>query len=445
MGVQLPIIDLRRLVHGYPKLSAPSWPAPSAGYEFLRGVGVARDRPRGAPISTFGEKTYVNALGRLLKPVVVDGKFQRPPQTVYARIFGTDIGYRLDIGSTVTSHAPQLAGSIARRILETQYLLGKNGKYPLHSYAQPLGEKLMQQTTPHGAVWSGETRLPVNEVTTSKRRLIRAGCPLVLIEKWMQDVEIGLAVEAVNIGGKRIPVWELTLDTERRELSRNLRATVWRLHFEHEVLETVLNWLKQANQSEIVMERVLGYLDAATRMLVRESFGGYDQPSLLAVAYRVQGFDASSFSERLQYLGDEARGISRRLDLMIERTASRAAGLWRTEVSVFVNPKKVTLMGDRIKAKNSTIVNRSKNVTTAQESSVLSSPQFLSELDKALSHSEIQSHPLARETADALRAEVAGSKRIEIAQRLWSKLKEVSPVISTLLAAASLVNSVLGG
>lgn len=450
VGVQLPVVDLRCLVAGYVKLPAPSWPSPYAGVEFMRGIGMARDRPRGAPITALGENTFINAQGKLFR--LAPKREQKRPgfRTAYARLFGTEMGYRLDLGLIAGRHERSSMQTFAAKILKEKAFLGKQNAYPLHQYGFPLATRLTQQSTPHHSVYKTEAPVTMGRSAARDRMLVHAGRPLLMIENWGEGVAIGLEGQSTYLGSKLIPVWELSLDKERPELSRNLRATIWRLHFEHEVLMTVLTQLRSPQPIEFDKERLLEYLDGTTRILVRQSYAGYDQPSLLAVANRIGGFDSSMLSQSLEYLRSESQGISRRLDLIIERTSNRAATLWGTDVPVVVqNAKKVEfILGDRITAKNnqnSPIVNRSRQTTMGFNTDNLSSPDFIEELEEFLSADEIRNHPTANEIAVALEKEVKGPKRPEVARALWTNLKSSSPVISAILAAASLVNAVLGG
>ena len=98
LGIQFPMVDLRPLIEGVERLSAPTWPSPAIGQEFIRSCGVVRARPKGQPLSVLGEAGFVSVNGMLPAEKKAPPGAPRTSRLLYARIYGTEVGYRFDVG-----------------------------------------------------------------------------------------------------------------------------------------------------------------------------------------------------------------------------------------------------------------------------------------------------------------------------------------------------------
>jgi hypothetical protein len=153
----------------------------------------------------------------------------------------------------------------------------------------------------------------------------------------------------------------------------------------------------------------------------------------------IGGFDSSALLSSLEYLREEANGTARRIDIILERSALAEAQL------IQYIEKVENVVGDKISISNSSnanIVNRSTDTQIAQTG--LASKELLDELKSLTSKPEIKEDENARQALEDLIEEVEGPKRFDVAKKLWERLKNASPVMGVVLAAASLAAKLFG-
>lgn len=443
VGVQIPIVDIRPLCSVMPRLEFPSWPTPAIGCEFVRSTGLVTARPRGAPLLPIsGEASFVNALGSLFKPLGIDTENADRNRHLYGRLFGAEIGYRIDIGVRTPVHKGDTLKSVGLRVMREKYEVPRRKECrELFQLGPLVSRELCRRTTPHSAI---EQSLDFfgdpTKATAFQRRAVHALSPLVVVERWSRDQTIRFSATTLWADHNRhANLWELQLDSSRRTESRQLRAAVWRIHFETEILSRILALRNAKTSIPFDDELLYAYLDRATRTLVKRSYAGYDQHSIIAIASMIGGFDSSALLSSLEYLREEANGTARRIDIILERSALAEAQL------IQYIEKVENVVGDKISISNSSnanIVNRSTDTQIAQTG--LASKELLDELKSLTSKPEIKEDENARQALEDLIEEVEGPKRFDVAKKLWERLKNASPVMGVVLAAASLAAKLFG-
>ncbi|NCT90495.1 hypothetical protein GXB85_05990 [Cellulomonas sp. APG4] len=128
---------------------------------------------------------------------------------------------------------------------------------------------------------------------------------------------------------------------------RNVRGAVWRLHADLELLREVgRHW----NSDPEILDRgaLRDLLEDVSRRLVATHRGGVDQPALLAIVESVRGFDRTELYDLAISVGRRSRGLARRLELILERSAAaRIESVTLGTGSVFAGGDVV--MGDKNK------------------------------------------------------------------------------------------------
>ncbi|MEV8241437.1 hypothetical protein AB0O90_14430 [Microbacterium testaceum] len=268
------------------------------------------------------------------------------------------------------------------------------------------------------------------------------------MERHLQGLSARLTATWLVSGNQRTPVWEILTDHDRGDGGRALRVALWRLHYEATSLTELLRLLDAHDPAALNLTAIESAIDSITRRL--KDGRGAGGVTLLAIARAIEQFDSSEIATRLTALRQESRGAARRLERLLElsildRAASMAAA---SAVPLTIRLERNKTVGDKISisGSNNSFANRSKGATVVTLNGVtLSSPEVLQELENLLANPEITAHPVAREVGAQLLEEVQGERRLDHARTFWSKLKDVSPVIGTVLAGASLLNNLLGG
>jgi hypothetical protein len=416
-AVQFPIADYRELIEerAGDKLARPSWPEPATGVEWVRSVGAARPRPKGNPLGVEGESAFID-----LKPkLVVHGSGLQ-----YARLYGTRFGYRVDLGFRISGLGD--ASSIAKRLAAlTVEIDGKLS--PLLNAGKALSRLIGEKTTRHGARKPG--------------LLLTAGDPLILLEGGTRRKADTIQVRTLTVDTwTAASVWALSLKRPGSTESRQLRAAIWRLHYEHSVLRAFIGQQHWADR-----DRLFAYLDWTTRLLARGKRNGINQQSLRSIAYRAGGWRTGLHEWSIRYMRVQSKGIIRRTQLMEERGTVIDNSVRKQEIRIIV--------GDRIEVgDNSQVVNRSPNSAVQSNSDSSSAtvtvevvpPDVRAAILELLSSDEIRAEPQAAEIANQIRDELSGEARTSVVRKLWNGLRSVSPVIGALAGTATLVSKFFG-
>ena len=416
-AVQFPIADYRELIEerARDKLPRPSWPEPATGVEWVRSMGAARPRPKGDPLGIEGESAFIDLKSKL----VVHGSSLH-----YARLYGTRFGYHVDLGFRISGLGD--ASSIAKRLAALTLEIDGT-RSPLLSAGEPLSRHIGEKTTRHGARKPG--------------LLLTAGDPLILLEGGTRRKADTIQVRTLMVNKWTVAsVWALSLRHPGSTESRQLRAAIWRLHYEHSVLRSFLGQEHWADR-----DRLFAYLDWTTRLLARGKRNGVNQQSLRSIAYRAGGWRTGLHESSIRYMRVQSKGIIRRVQLMDERSTVIDNSVRNQEIRIIV--------GDRIEVgDNSQVVNRSPN-SAVQSNSDNSSANVTIEVVphdiratilELLSRDEIRTDPLAAELANQIRDELSGEARTSVVKKLWDGLRNISPVIGALLGTATLVSKFFG-
>ncbi|MPY77049.1 MAG: hypothetical protein GEV04_00865 [Actinophytocola sp.] len=329
--VQLPMADLRQLV-AFPtaRLSRPSWPDPIPVREFVRAVGMVRDRPRGTIRDWSGERAFCDARGliRLPPPSASDTVDVRvTPQ--YRRLYVGEVALRLDVGVHLrwrqdsTAKALELPSTVAMLPIGVP----DHGKpLALAAAGTRVAQRLAIVTTTEGA--------------TVHTELLQPGTPMVMLEGPTRT-ECAATIAATDgasftgsdawVGGSRIPVWAVSVqpgcDVAR---VRQIRGHLWRLHTEREALRNVLRaWRQDAARFDPTLLR--DYLARQLKVLAKPKRFGIDQGPLLRRAQWIESLASPDVIDDLRgELRKESLGIVRLLDRMMEQSTAPEPGRYLT-------------------------------------------------------------------------------------------------------------------
>lgn len=447
VALQWPINDLRQLsIVGSHRLPAPSWPDPRSGDEFIRGVGVVKDRPRGPIRYWEGEKSYCNA-GRLVQ---MDGSLPMgkgwAASVIYRRVYGTALSYRLDFGVLIS-------GPTSEEDSFREHLPGilrwpvsiDGGRWELGWCGRGIADALFERTSPHGSGYANQ------------RRWLTAGVPALLIESRGFPPFVGFVrAHRYMHRGRALGLYEIGDDRTDSARVRQIRGALWRLHAELEVLKEIgRRWRAQP---ELLNPRFLrDYLNSACGALGREVRGGARQPPLLALAESVEGFESRV---DLAWLADELReeslGIARKLDLMLER--SERFAMTPAPKHIHIGNLSMTLEIRDIVAKNrvdiktvkaANFVVGSRNTVTANTVVVQSVEQewlrLLQLIDATAAGLEPQQAQIVTQTRAELQEVSTPSERRSRLGQLGETLKDLGSVATPILELARRILEMMGG
>ncbi|MBS2966876.1 hypothetical protein KGA66_27835 [Actinocrinis puniceicyclus] len=331
--VQFPIVDLRVLAEGPTgRLRRPSWPDPIAGVEFVRGVGMVRDRPGGAIRDWSGERAFCDAAGLLRLPEPHFRQAVRPgfrplgPEDAimmipcYRRLYSDGLSTRVDV-AFISRWPDQTWRCAWRRDLD--YLsvpVGlpwrDDGPLPLGAVSRQLARRYAEITTRHGS----EVRYD----------LVEAGTPMVLTE-WHTDKGlppgatqrdgVHFRCRPVRFGDQRMPSWGVTFSPHcDGNRARQVRGNLWRLHTERESLRGAIRVWRRGDVA-LDRQRLRDYLAERLKILNRERRAGVEQVPLLDIAQRIESLAPPDVIDDLRReLRRESLGVLRSLDRVIEKT-----------------------------------------------------------------------------------------------------------------------------
>lgn len=366
--IQFPIADIRNFlskeVSG--RLSVPSWPPRTALYpQFVRSFGPAVERRRGVDFAWVDEAAYcrANRAIRFLNPRFIKCAFRRllcDGEAVSRVEVGLSDGIDTskyyttqdncwDYESDSTYSANDAPLMFLRDIAELSTLvptgwrkitnkeIGKPS--PLICQGRSLAELYYHATsqTLKSDVQQGGERPWV--------RVVAPGSPVVVVEcskNWVERLPstfgqipesatggAKVAFGKVNLGFGIVDTWILGFDRfnfETKSKMRNLRICLLRLHAEQQVLSVVLDRLGtdglnyQAGSES--GDRIESYLNRATRLIDRTSWGGIQQSQILATFDAIEATEKYS-SHRIS-LEQRLNGMRLQVRRKIERFEKRA-------------------------------------------------------------------------------------------------------------------------
>ncbi|WP_145708658.1 hypothetical protein [Rhodococcus rhodochrous] len=351
-------------------------------------------------------------------------------------------GYRVDIGMRVPIYEVDSFKIPGLRALRQKFELPYTGfDGELFDLDKEIASYIRRKTEPHNVPQASDGGS--NSLTLGKfERLSVSSCtPLIQVEIWKPGSEISISAEAVVTGKKSYgQIWQLKLDPTRRDESRKLRSAVWRLHYETQVLNAILELWNSPTPVPFNEERLFNYLDRTTRLLVKDSYSGCKSHPLMVILSGLYGLKSSTLIQFLESTREEASATARRIDVILERSA-----IARSQVLQY-GPIERIIMGDNMEISNSTnanIVNRSKGTKISQRGG-LASPDLLDELKDLLTRDEIKEDKSAQYALEDLIEELEGPKRFDVATKFWNRLRDSSPVVSALLASTTFAMNVFG-
>ena len=317
MSLQWPMVDLRAFLAQGRRLSKPSWPDPRPGTEFIRGVGVVRERRRGGNEYWFGEQSFCDAKKLLRLPASRAGTGWSA-EVEYCRLFGFQTGYRLDIGITLRA-----AEHVNGRAADYRWFAEEVMTWPtqingrataLGSCSTPLRSALLRRTSAHG------TDLEAGQ------RWLTVGRPMMLSEdrSGLSGPGTVCAGNSVRVGNN-VQMPTFAVSNENPEL-RAIRVALWRLHTELEALREIGRvWQEESPADESVFDLglMLGYLTETCGRLLKQYRFGTDQSLLLVLSEAVGGFDRSDLAALADHVAGRSLGVARQIELLLERTEKR--------------------------------------------------------------------------------------------------------------------------
>lgn len=312
VAVQLPMTDTRLMAASTTgRLTAPSWPDPLDGIEFVRGVGIVQARGRGGIEDTIGERSFVDA-----RPLL---RIHHPPATpfrlIYRRLYSTGVGMRLEVAARyeVPDYSEAIVGMVTDSFLALRVRLPSGQLSLLENSGPRLAEAMTDRTT--SSSWTPQ------QPTLG----ISAGLPAVFVEARTSDQTrlTGLRFQRLH---RAIPAWLSWLHPDEDwTLVRQQRGRVWNLHMRLEALRAVFRgW--QDHRHLFDREALCEYLAKETHDLSKlRAYGLSDQPRVIAFN---RGFGELAPDDVLSDLRKELlqRGaeFERQLNVFLERTRPRA-------------------------------------------------------------------------------------------------------------------------
>ncbi|WP_285685398.1 hypothetical protein [Actinoplanes sp. NBRC 103695] len=324
--VQFPLADVRSFGLGETgRLDRPTWPIPKVDNDFVRSVGIVRQRPGGGALPWTGEHLCCDARGAIKfahgpgKPVRgAEGGVPLTP--AYRRYFVAGPVARVDLGFTVERwraekpmSGTQILRAAALSVLTLPMFVPMIAPRAreLVTLGPAVAKRILQVTT--------SLRIPPERVESW---WMTAARPLILVEDLYDDDrysgldDLALAKQgewpageepmivhyplSLNRRGSQIPVWALLFDPRvSKEELRALRLHLWRIHNEREVLRAVLGLCLDKKLHPAKSESLRAYLDKQSKRLRRISAEGLPQRALLDYAY---GLDALVNEDELHSL-----------------------------------------------------------------------------------------------------------------------------------------------
>lgn len=373
--VQFPIADLRNFFskEASGRLPAPSWPPRTALYpQFVRSFGPAVERRRGVDFAWVDEAAYCRANRALRLPnlryssesngnrrhfncafrrLLCDGEAVSRVEIGLSDGINTTQIYSLNHESG-EFNIPPTASVNTHPLTFLKDIAGLSALVP-HGWRKFANKEIAK---PRPLILQGRSLAELYYHATSQAqktfvqqggerewlRLVAPGSPVVIVEcskDWMGRLPsifvqipesetrgVKVAFAKFNTGFGIVDTWILGSDREALREIRNLRICLLRLHAEQQVLSLVLDRLStdglnyQAGSES--GDRIENYLNRATRLIARTSWGGIQQSQILAAFDAVEATD--KYSSRRTSLEQRLNGMRLQVRRKIERFERRA-------------------------------------------------------------------------------------------------------------------------
>lgn len=357
----------------------------------------------------------------------------------YRRLFGTADGYRFDIGFAVRARRRTSPDAVVRRVAETAVAVADFvSDVPLWRAGPRIAHRLDSVTGSGTADFGRPGLMP--------------GAPAILLER--EDsapagVRVARLVSApaameVNNAGAEVHMYELVGRRAERRTLRQVRASMWRLHMEVELLRCIGRLATREGIESLHGHAVMDAVGRLAGSLGHQARFGLAQPPVLALAaYPHRLEPLLELAERVE---SQSLGLSRALQIAAERALmvrAASAGI-RVIQSTVVHKKEevvVNMKGDKIKATGgSTVVNRSAVLNSFNQLQA-SAPELADAL-RQVQELVVGSGDDAIDLSNELIELAAGGKR-NLFRAAWERLKEIAPVVGGLGDAASAIEAFL--
>lgn len=434
--LQIPILDARALLKdsGSARLARPTWPDPLPGVEFIKSVGGVVDRPSGPIVGWDGEMAFCRA-NALLHFAEDAGRGSVSFSVRYRRLFGTEDGYRLDVGFVVRCRKEASTYDIVQRVRSVLTVISGHPATELAKAGPSLASRLEEVTS-----------RPRTESFPGIKSLI-ACAPALLVE------HTGAVGEWPRL--KRLPrrnepspltVYELNGVASQRRVLRPVRGALWRLHTELEFLRAVGRLAREA-PDRVDAEALVDAVARMSRPLAREYRFGLRQPPLLALC------DYPHKLEEILVLADTIRdqslGLARRLEVAAERAQRQQVAVLAARQGITVERWlsvgmiKEIVMGDKNQASGGSTINSRSLIVNSFNHLQSVDVELAAMLAKILEAAHGSGNSEAVELAEEL-VIAADTQKRGVFRATWERLKEVAPIVGSIAGVAAVVAKFLG-
>jgi hypothetical protein len=344
---QIPVADLRKFVidetHA---LTAPSWPSPAPGREFVRSFGGVKPRMRGGIGPWVGEEAFCDAHHAVRFPggarwwdlggVLEDWPFFG---WAYRRLLSDGRGVtRVEVGISnwwpLGAYGPEVGVEVISRACATGQLELKetHGGWSSAALLQagPLLTPLLLRST---------TKFVPGGVFSPNKSWIRDGQPVFLVEYGPLEHEGKLPGRAIPLSGMSgielsvVPsqefgvyfrTWFLRVDPAADpDAVRRIRVHLLRIHAEREclrrVLEAIIDDTVTVERGVEATDCLQEYLNNVLSRLFKPSYQGIRQAEVLEAAYESDGIIGEAEMATLLAKLEEIRGnVRRKLEKLAE-------------------------------------------------------------------------------------------------------------------------------
>ncbi|MGN6662998.1 MAG: hypothetical protein ACTHK6_02140 [Solirubrobacterales bacterium] len=463
--IQIPIIDLRGfLAKPSGKFAKPSWPvgtiAESPGHsQFLRGFSCLKSTHTSETGSWQGRAQHVDARNAFRFGADFDEAIRNrlvaaglPVDLRSSEFFATCLG-RSFYGSQTSPrnflqirialnhpnvYVPAHWDGVIEALLDLPVRVSGRGEAPLAEAGRTLARCVREATTktrfkervPTWAVTSGRILLVLEATGRAPVELPDRGPDLELESK---DSSLWLVEDA----SENADAWIVARWSGRKRRGRRSSPTALhlsRLHSERVTLtrlaEALVSHKRQlaVNESEPGWELLQSTLAEVSDYLKQEFAFGNNQRAMLDI-----------LESDLVLHAAEWEALVRTLRLMPPEVAEKV-------IQVFNIILGDNVEGDKFEnVTGSTIINRSTVQNSFSSLDEASMEDVRAELEALVRKVEELEDPKAAEVAEAFVEESGGARRETVLTGLWSKLKELAPVVSSFATAGTAIGKVLLG
>jgi hypothetical protein len=398
--LQFPFADLRGFIGpSADRLKRPGWPLASPESDFVRSVGLVRQRSRGGDVEWAGEEMYCDAhssfrfpnrlRAQILGSAPTTGVATRAMRRFYSN--GTmsriEVGLRVDIEGDRAAVTPESTIRLIQSCVEIPILTNGHASRGLSSaLAKPQNRG---GATPLIQAGAALARLLVK--ATSKRRngvtqnpqswWVVSGAPTILVENLLPLTaantpanptaailsqtgkpphstqlhsadSLGVAISHgwLQFGPTRCSTWFVSANAESYDALRRVRIHLLRLHAERECLRKVLLSVNDGtlalSASQDVSDAIQDYLNDTLQVIQRPKRAGLSQSPMFDVAREaldssLQGQAASFNLMRRQVAAKIKRYVDR-----ANATATVINNIYGSQMNTTIQLGNVTVTGD---------------------------------------------------------------------------------------------------